>query len=241
MKASPDDFVVLVPSTFEKRSRPYITSTHIESWQETLSIEDVDENTLRISLPEGSIDVALDPPIAELATYAAGSLEPFGGSDLILLQNHTVVWRLMASGPFSAWPIIRLVSTLTEAGASAAFLPATRRLHSPRAVQRFAMDAAPDAIANFFVSAFDGDGWMRTRGLTPFRLPEVETEITNGHNAAYFRLMDLAAAMIARGRPFEDGAEITMGPHSHRVALGPNSPLSDEVEVNGIHGVLTLR
>lgn len=239
MKAQPDDFVILVANEFQPSSLPYLAATHGEFWQEDLPIELAD-GAGHIALPEAEISLFVDAPIPQLAQLTRHALEPFGASDLALLDRHTSVWRLVASGPFAAWPLVRVASTMIESGASAVFLPATQQLHSPRAVQRFAMDPTADAIANFFVSAFDGEGWMRTRGLTPFRLPEIETRIHDGHNGAYFRLMDVAAAMVANGRAFTSGAQLSIGPYVHTLTDGPNGPLRDEVEVNGLHGVQTL-
>lgn len=239
MKGQPDDFVLLVTHEFTAASSDYIRDTHAESWQEELNLS-LDAETGVVALPEVTINFAIDPPIPELMELAGHTPEPFGASDLVLLGRHTTVWRLLGSGQFAAWPLMRLASTFIEAGASAVFIPRTRRLHSPRAIRRFAIDATPDAMANFFVAAFDGDGWMRTRGLTPFRMPELETEIDAGHNAAYFRLMDVAAAMIANGRAFDDGTSLTIGPHAHKITTGPRSTLTDELTINGIYGVQAL-
>lgn len=240
MKAQPDDFVLLIPNEFRADSAPYITETHAEFWQEDLNLAMRDDGAT-IELPEVEVDIVYDPAIPELAGFAGHALEPFGASDLALLERHTAIWRLIASGQLAAWPLVRLASTFIEAGASGVFLPATRQLHSPRAVRRLAMEPSADALANFFVSAFDGQGWMRTRGLTPFGMPELETEIVDGHNAAYFRLMDVAAAMIGSGRAFDDHASLTLGPHAHLLVGGPNGPLRDEIAINGLHGVQTLR
>lgn len=239
MKAQPDDFVLLVACEFSPENLPYICATHEEFWQEQLDIS-LDGPGGVIALPEVEVRLHVDQPIPELHEFASRALEPFGASDLAMLTRHTAIWRLTASGPFAAWPLVRLTSTFIESGACAAFLPATHQLHSPRAVQRFAMDPTADAIANFYVSAFDGEGWMRTRGLTPFRLPEVETRIHDGHNAAYFRLMDVAAAMVANGRAFSDGATLSIGPQVYTLITGPNGPLRDEYAMNGMHGVQTL-
>lgn len=239
MKAKPDDFMLLICNEFSEGSLGYITETHAEFWQEDLNLS-LDGGVGSIDLPEAEIRLAVDEPIPEIADFAAQALEPFGASDLAMIQRHTSTWRVVASGPFSAWPLVRIASTLVESGASAVFVPRTRQLHSPRAVQRFAMDAAPDALANFWVSAFDGDGWMRTRGLTAFHMPELITQIKDGHNAAYFRLMDVAAAMIENGRAFDDGASLTLGPNLHTIASAAHHAIEDTVEINGLHGVQTL-
>lgn len=240
MKANPDDFVLLVSNEFDASSPGYIRETHAEFWQEDVELT-VGVGGGELGLPELTVHLVVDPPIAELAEFAGHALEPFGASDMVLLSRHTQIWRLVGQSRFAAWPLLRLASTLIESGASAVFLPGTRQLHSPRAVRRLAMAPEADALTNFFVSAFDGDGWMRTRGLTPFGFPEIETPIADGHNAAYFRLMDVAAAMIANGRPFDDGASLTLGPHAHSLSAGPTGPLRDDLVINGLHGVQTLR
>ncbi len=240
MKARPDDFVVLVANEFGADAVDYIAATHAEFWQEELVIK-LGDDVGQIELPEMTISLVADPPIPELVELTKTTREPFGGSDLALLERHTQIWRLIGSTQFAAWPLVRLASTFIESGASAVFLPGTRHLHSPRAVRHLAMAPAADALTNFFVSAFDGEGWMRTRGLTPFRMPEIETQIVDGHNAAYFRLMDVAAAMIANGRPFDEGAALTLGPHAHVLVAGPTGPLRDDLAINGSHGVQTLR
>lgn len=236
MKAAPDSFVLLVPNPWGDDALDLVRQTHEEVWQQELGLT-VDE----AQVDGVAIAIVRDEPLPELVELAPTSLEPFGASALAMLEQHASIWRLVAEGGLaSARSLLKFAGTLVESGASGVFLPNTLRLHSPRAVQRLTMELAPPALANFFVSAFDRDEWMRTRGLTALGMPEVETPVAGGLNAAYFRLMDLAAAMIAQGAPFPADSIIDLGSTDARLLDGPQGPDDAEVPVNGLHGVQSL-
>ena len=239
MKANPDDFVILVPHAWGPDAAALVKQTHAEVWQEELSLTMAEDGGDAV-VSDVSVDIRVDEPIREIAQLAPTSLEPFGASAIALLEQHKAIWRLTApGGPDAAAPLLRLVNSMTEAGASAALLPAIKRLHSPRSVQRITMNLDARALTNFFVNAFDDGDWMRTRGLTAFGFPEVETPIVDGLNSAYYRLMDLSAGMIGQAGPFPSGGRVRLGPYFFRLEEGPRGP-DDEIPVNGIHGVQSL-
>lgn len=239
MKANPDDFVVLVPNSWGSDAAEFLRQTHLEVWQEEMRISvGADGGDLSVGVLHAS--VAIDEPIPELVQLASSSLEPFGGSAVGLLEQHTQIWRIVGSGGVAAAsPLARLVTSMMEAGGAGTFLPAIKRLHSPRSVQSITAQLDERALVNVFVSAFDDGEWMRTRGLTAFGFPEVETPLTDGMNAGYYRLMDLAAGMIGQRGPYPSGGRIRLGPHFYRLEEGPRGP-DDEIVVNGIHGVQSL-
>lgn len=242
MKAQPDQFVVLVATPWQTPDTSSFVEAFEEYWQEEVDIGlGRDSKSGTIVVDDIGIQLVVDEPLPELTSLAPTSLEPYGASDLALLQQHESIWRLVGpGGRKSAEAVLEIVGALVTAGASGAFLPGTRRLHSPRVVRRLTMDLDEQNLANFFVGAFDRDGWMRTRGLTPFGFPEIETPINRGMNAAYFGLMDVAAAMIAQGSPFTSGNRIQLGAQLCRLEDGPQGPEDDDVPVNGVHGVLSL-
>ena len=100
---------------------------------------------------------------------------------------------------------------------------------------------SPQALTNLFINAWHEDGWMRTRGLTAFGLPELEAPVTRGLNAAYFDLMDVAANMIFQAAPFPTGSQLQIGRGMYTLSAGPSGPEDDEAPINGAFGVLTLR
>ncbi len=241
MKANPDDFVVLFPAHFGGGATDLVRQTHAEVWVEDLELV-LEEGRGRATFDDITLEIVLDEPLEGLADLAFTSPEPFAGSAAAMLQNHTVIWRVVGpSGLQTAQHLLRFMSTMIEAGAAGAFLPGIRRLHSPRTIQRQSMSIDAQSLTNIFVAAFDRDEWMRTRGLTAFGLPELQTPIEDGPNAAFFRLMDVASAMIGQNAPFKSGSRIQLGPYLWKLVDSDDGIDDVDVPVNGIHGVQTLR
>lgn len=241
MKAKPDEFVALAPAPWAKPDPLAIREAYEEYWQEPITVQW--ERGRGSAVIDGTtLTFVSDEPIPELEGLSHAALEPYGASDLAMLQNHLSITRAIApDGPRGARALFQFAGALVIAGCAGIFLPNTIRLHSPRTIRRLTMNTDEQALTNFFVAAFDREGWMRTRGLTAFRLPEVETPIDGGMNAAYFRLMDVAAAMIASGASLPPDSNVQLGPKLYRVTPGPTGPVDDDIPINGVHGVLTLR
>jgi hypothetical protein len=241
MKAKPDDFVVLFPVHFSGSAAELVRQTHQEVWMEEIDVRMRDTGGA-VRLEGVELQIVIDEPIEGLAELAFTSPEPFAGSATAMLDNHTAVWRVVGpSGRATAEQMLRFMGTMIESGAAGAFLPGIRRLHSPRTIQRQTMTIDARALTNIFVSAFDRDDWMRTRGLTSFGLPELQTPIVDGPNAAFFRLMDVASAMIGQDSPFQTGSRVQLGPYLWQLVDDQGGIEDTDVPVNGVHGLLTLR
>lgn len=241
MKAQSDGFVVLVPTPWRGPEEQLFLEAFEEYWQEPVGADFEDPERAELTVNGQPVRVHFDAALPELAELANTALEPFGASDQALLQQHTSIYRLVGDrGRETAEALLKVVGALVVGGASGAFLPNTRRLHSPRSIRHFTMEINAENLANFFIGAYDRNDWMRTRGLTAFGLPEVETPTTRGVNAAYFRLMDVAAAMLDQRSPFPTSSRIQLGPDIFTLVEGPRGPDDDDIPVNGLHGVITL-
>ncbi|MFW5968123.1 MAG: hypothetical protein ACOCV2_11425, partial [Persicimonas sp.] len=95
-------------------------------------------------------------------------------------------------------------------------------------------------LTNLCVHAWHDEDWMTTRGLTAFGMPELQTPIDEGMNAAYFRLMDTAAGMIRQGAAYPDGSDLTIGADTYRLHGERSGPEDDEVPFSGTFGVQSL-
>jgi hypothetical protein len=250
--AEPTDFVVIVPVTWTlERSAEMLEQLHGEHWFEEASyeIEPVgggDEGfrgrgTIRLER-EPEISVIVEAPIEELAEMQSREL---AAQEIAQLQSHRAVWRLRTPGEGRPLPAARhtarVLGTLVEAGAPGVLVPMLRTFHSPRFIKRETMDpGAIPSLTKIFVAAWNSEDWMVTRGLTTFGLPELETPIDEGLNAAFFRLMDVASNMIMMGAPYPDDAQLQVGPKLLEVQPGPEGPEDREVPLAGHFGRLTL-
>jgi hypothetical protein len=100
-------------------------------------------------------------------------------------------------------------------------------------------DDTPDA-PSADDDADDAEPWMMTRGLTSFGLPELETRVDSGFNAAYFRLLDVSSGMIAQQAPYPVGANLQLGPESYTLREGPIGPDDSVVPTSGTFGVFSI-
>ena len=255
-RAEPDSFVVLFPVPWEADQTETLHDTHLQHWQEETewSLEAADgeepgiEAAGRIGGPDDKeAGLVVEAPIDELVEAVGTGKEPFTASERALLENHEAIWRVTVEagterGLEQAVWTTQLMSTFAEAGAAGAFLPAIVELHSPSFIKNQSMSIGHiQPIINLFVSAWDDGEWMATRGLTAFGLPELETPIDGGLNAAYFRLMDIASGMINNRTAFPIGADVEIGHESFDLEEGRQGPEDEQVPFSGHYGVRTVR
>ncbi|MFU8802593.1 MAG: hypothetical protein ACNA8W_02180 [Bradymonadaceae bacterium] len=255
LKASPDSFVALIPVPWGMDGAALLEEVHGETWFEEARFElTVDEDEAegifahgRVMLgEEKEVGIVVEAPIDELLGLASMSREPFSATELLILEKHQAIWRLVLPCQRDrcrrdARLFARLLSTFVEAGAAAVFLPFCLQMHSPRVIKHLTMDLGEHSnLVNLFVGAFNDEKWMRTRGLTALGLPELETVVDEGLNAAYFRLMDVAASIILQQGPFPVGSELQLGPRLYEITAGPNGPDDPQVPVAGTYGVHTI-
>lgn len=250
-QASPDSFVAVIPTSWTPDAVDLIIESYQHSWVKALEIEPLDDSDLEWAASvrfedETEVLVGIEDAIPELTDLAGSSYEPYAASELALLEEHQNTWRIVAPAGDSArevaMRVTELMSAFVDAGAFGAFIPQSIRLHSPRTMRSLSVDPTrDDMLANIFVNAWHDEGWMRSRGLTAFGLPELETPVDQGLNAAYFRIMDIAANMIGLGRPYPPGAQLDAGPAAYRLELGPKELENDEqVPVCGHFGVRSI-
>ncbi len=252
-RAAPDSMVALIPVAWEASELDVLQEVHPQVWAENLT-DGVDADAL--CLKPGStfyigdcpapISVVVDEPIEELVGLAGASKHPFNPTEMLQLEEHRAIWRFtmsdISTAPLTrARAFARLIATVVEAGAPGVFLPFCVQLHSSELIRHIAVDLSqPPALINLFVNAWNDDEWMVSRGLTVFGLPELETPVTGGLNAAYFRLLDVAASMLTLQEPHPAGTRIQLGPHIYQVQPGPQGPSDPTVPICGAFGRHTL-
>jgi hypothetical protein len=243
MRATPDSFVVIVAAPWGANAASLLVQTYEQTWVEPVKISFEGSQEIG-ALTCGGISVSciIEEPIPELVELCGSSYEPYAASEEVMLEMHTHVWRLVATGGMEASiALLKIMTAFIEAGGSGIFLPQALRLHSPRTIRVLSMEPdSEQALANIFVNAWHSGDWMRTRGLTAFGLPEIETPVADGLNGAYFRLMDIAANMIRRGGKFPSGSQIMAGPRTFKLEAGPIGPADDRVPMAGHFGVQAL-
>ncbi len=249
----PDSFVALIPVVWDSSEISVLSEVHPQVWAELLvPVDPPTHPTLgafRVGEdPDGpSITIIEDEPLPQLADLLDHARQPFLPAEALQLRNHSSLWRITLTdvrhAPLArARAFLRVLSTACEAGAPAVFLPSSLQLHPASLVRHLATEhRQPQTLTNLFVSAFNDDDWMVSRGLTAFGLPELETPIVQGLNAAFFRLMDLSCAMIAQESPLSPDRSVQLGPDLLTVETGPLGPPDTGIPVNGSFGRLTLR
>jgi hypothetical protein len=254
-KATPDSFVGVAPVSWGLENVDVLRETHALQWQEEVSFElepiDDEEGTIArghvVFEDETKVALVVEEPLEKLHTLAGTSKEPYTPTEVIMLKEHTASWRFVVKAgtkrhPHAVRQFAHLASTFVEAGAAGIFMPGIVTLHSPRFIKVITMDLdQPQNIANLCVHAWNADGWMITRGLTAFGLPELETPVDEGMNAAYFRLMDIAAGMIAQNQPFPDESKLTVGHKNYTITEGQEGPTDEEIPFSGTFGVQTIQ
>ncbi|MGM0557177.1 MAG: hypothetical protein ACQEVA_12415 [Myxococcota bacterium] len=254
LRAEPDAFVGVVPTTWNHDNVQAVLQTHRQHWHEEIDIElepsDADDIFARgeLRLNEDTvIPLVVEDPIEELMNLIPTSKEPYTPTEAMLIKQQKACWRFVIEdgaerGKDAASDFAKVSSTLIEAGGAGVFMPGTAALHSPSFIKLVTMDLShPQAMTNLCVNCWDADGWMATRGLTAFGLPELETEIDEGPNSAYFRLMDIAAGMINQGTPYPTGAKLSVGPQAFTLVEGRNGPEDEQVPISGAFGVMTIK
>ncbi len=249
-QAEPDSFVIAIPTSWPSDAIDLIVESYQHSWVKRLTVDRVESDfdwAAKLGFDdETEATVYIDEPIPELVDLSGRSYEPYAASEVAMLESHENTWRVVMSANQdarnAAMRVCEVMSAFVDAGAFGVFVPMATRLHSPRTVRSLTVDPTKDdMLANCFVNAWHDEGWMRSRGLTAFGLPELETPVDQGLNAAYFRIMDIAANMIGLGRPYPPGAQLDAGPASYRLEIGPKGLEEDEeVPVCGHFGVRSI-
>lgn len=257
MRAEPDSFVVLFPVHWELDQTDSLRAQHARNWQDETewSVEEAGAGagegiraTGHIEGPDDkSAEVVVEEPLEKLVEAVGTSKEPYTASERAMLEDHSAIWRVTVEGgkeegiEQAVW-VTQLMSTFVEEGAAGAFVPAILELHSPSFVKSQAMTIGHiQPVVNLFVGAWDNGDWMLTRGLTAFGLPELETPVEGGMNAAYFRLMDTASGMLNNRSAFPIGADLEIGPETYQIEEGRQGPEDEQVPISGHFGVLTIR
>jgi hypothetical protein len=232
-----------------------LEETHALQWQEEVSFElepvegedGVHARGHVVFEDGGEVALVVEEPLEKLHTLAGTSKEPYTPTEVVMLKEHTASWRFVVKAgtkrhPSAVLRFAHLASTFVEAGAAGIFMPGIVTLHSPRFIKVVTVDLdQPQSITNLCVHAWHADDWMITRGLTAFGLPELETPVVDGMNAAYFRLMDIAAGMITQNRPFPEGSKLSVGPKSYEINDGQLGPEDEQVPFSGTFGVQTIK
>ncbi|MBA2662510.1 MAG: hypothetical protein H0U74_09470 [Bradymonadaceae bacterium] len=253
-KAAPNSFVALIPVPWGLSSGPMLGEVHGETWLEVADYEVIALASDAAYPGQGQVrfehgpaaQIIIEEPIEQLVSMAAMSREPFTAVEAVLLKEHAAIWRVTMLTERehcleTARRFARIVSTFVEAGAPGVFLPFSLEMHSPGFIKQQAVDLEQlPAVVNLFVAAWNQDKWMMTRGLTVFGLPELETLVDEGLNAAYFCLMDVASAMIAQQDAYPPGSRLQIGPKLYQVAAGPLGPRDEKVPICGAFGVLSI-
>ncbi len=252
-QATPDSFVGVAPVSWGLENADMLTDLHERHWQEeaTYVVEPVDEADVQargtVTFADGAEALLLvEEPLEELHTLAGTSKEPYTPTEVIQLKQHTASWRFVVKGGkrkgiVPARYFARIASTIVEAGAAGIFMPGLVTLHSPRFIKLVTMDIdQTHNLTNLCVHAWHQDEWMTTRGLTAFGLPELQTYIDEGMNAAYFRLMDVATSMLGKGGAFPADAKLTIGAGSYRLTDARQGPEDEQVPFSGTFGVQTI-
>lgn len=249
-RAEPDSLVALVPVHWEISQLDILAAVHPDVWAEPLDVDRSEASvaaTLHIGDSDAPVTVHTDDPLPDLVDMTGMAKQPFRPSEAAQLQQHTAIWRLTMANVSDdvtarAHTFARLLTTAVDAGAPGVFLPFCLQLHSPSLIKHLATDfGQPPSMINLYVNAWNDDEWMVTRGLTVFGLPELETPIESGLNDAYFRLMDVAAAMFAQGQPYPEGARLQLGPDLYVAEEGPEGPEDTMVPICGVYGRTTLK
>lgn len=255
-RVAPDSLVALLPVSWGPDEISIFEEVHPQVWAEALPRISSDDPTCAAafqigvsetpSLPPFEITLHIDEPIPELLELVDAAKHPFDPSERLQLENHSAIWRITMTG-LAAAPVrkarafARFLASAAEAGAPAVFLPSSFQLHSSQLIRHVSVDLnQPPALVNLYISAFNDDEWMVTRGLTSLGFPELETSVAGGLNAAYFRLLDVATELIVQEAPFRPGARLQLGPHLYEIQPGPRGPEDTAIPVCGAFGRLAL-
>lgn len=258
LAATPDHLVLLIPCPWPTISAEALEEIFAEHWQEIAHVTWVEEERSGVPCAEVRFESAnevvvprmfVEEPLEGIEQSLSMSVDPLTHAEALMLRDHASMWRIVLPagkrlGRRAMKRASQLMATFIEAGACAVFLPGVMRLHSARFIRKETMDLHdPQGMTNLYVGAWHAEGWMRTRGLTAFELPEIEVRADQGLNAAYFHLMDISANMLMQMGRFPSGAELQIGPRTlrieeadYRMEEAPD-PL---VPSNGVHGVQRL-
>jgi hypothetical protein len=252
--ATPDTFVVAAVCPWTALDTASLEAAHEDHWNEraTWKMEAVEgrEGVLglgSVQFEDGVIArLVVEPAEPDLIDLVGTSLEPFTSTEAVLIKSHQALWRIVVPGGRKearrgAKRVGQLMASFISAGACGIFMPGMIGMHSPRMIHKQTEDLySPQSLANLFVGAVHEGDWMRTRGLTAFGLPELETQLAGGVNGAYFRLMDVAANMIFQSGQFPSDSQLQLGHQTFRLVEGPMGPPDEDVPTNGAFGVQAI-
>lgn len=241
--SEPNSFVALFPVPWDLDGAGLLAEVHGQTWIEEVSYTLDSDGQGRIAFGNGmQARIDVDEPIPFLAELPGTVQDVFTDTERVLLREHRAIWRVSmdcpkAEGRRRALRFGQIISTFVEAGACGVFMPMTRQLHAPGFVKLQAMELRNiPSLVNLFVTAWDNGSWMGTRGLTAFGLPELETPINEGLNAAYYRLMDVASEMLVLQDSFAPDTRLQLGPKYYVVEPGPRGMHDEETPVCGAFG-----
>lgn len=243
--AAPDSLVGLLPVSWSADEVDLLCEVHPQVWGEPL--ERVDDLIFEVGPSKARVVLTIDEAIPELVGMSEAAKHPFSATELLQLQDHKAIWRAtmhdISSEPLEkSRAFARFIITAGEAGAPGVFFPFCVQLLPTQLLRHLSVEMnQPSTLTNLYISAFNDDKWMVTRGLTVFGLPELETPIDDGLNAAYFRLLDVATGMITQQDTYPTGARLQVGPHFFTLEPGPLGPPDKTVPFCGAFGRLVLR
>lgn len=243
--AAPDSLVGLLPVAWSIDEVDLLCEVHPQVWGEPLTR--VGDLTFEVGTTKTQVTLTVDEAIPELVEMSDAAKHPFSATELLQLQQHQAIWRAtmrdVSSEPLKmSRAFARFIITAGEAGAPGVFFPFCVQLLPTQLLRHLSVEMnQPSTLTQLYIGAFNDDEWMVTRGLTVFGLPELETTIDDGLNAAYFRLLDVATAMITQQDTYSSGARLQVGPHFFTLQPGPVGPPDKTVPICGAFGRLVLR
>lgn len=198
----PNTLMIVLPTPWNDDFSDRVASTYLEIWDRELHSEGDDTKGMFRESDQSAVWIR-DPMVDHLAESIAHSHPPFAESEQLIAAQHKVSWRVNIESPTYADArfLVRLMAAITANQSVATLIPSTGRAFPPTFTRQLSASDEIESVISFFVHAWTEGTIMRTRGLTAFGFPEVETEITGGKNEAYFNLLDLSASIILDGMP----------------------------------------
>ncbi len=247
-QSPPNTLMIVLPTPWNDGFYERVSSTYLEIWDCELFKESVDPKSEDASgmtgiLTDGDRRAtwSCDPAVEHLAESIAHSHPPFAESEQLIAAQHKVSWRLSIESPSyeDARFIVRLMAAVTANQTVATLIPSTGRAFPPTFTRQLSASDEVESIISFFVHAWTEGTTMRTRGLTAFGFPEVETEISGGKNESYFNLLDLSASILLDGMPALSRT-IDLGNSQYELGEMVDPAPDPENPIAGFYGVVKL-
>ncbi len=197
----PNTLMIVLPTPWTDGFYERVASTYLDIWDRELMRTINAEDTLNDG--DEKARWIQDPLIEHLLESIQHSHPPFAESEQLIAAQHQVSWRVSVESPTYADArfLVRLLAAITANQSVATLIPSTGRAFPPTFTRQLSASDEIESIISFFVHAWTEGTTMRTRGLTAFGFPEIETEIVGGKNEAYFNLLDLSASILLDGMP----------------------------------------